>query len=249
MAGTSPVTQKSSPHISYLSGGAPLSFAWLLRSIGVVLGSQPSQKTYGLYTWGCHLCSLTRLPVREARELAACIIHTSGFGLVNHLLQVEAGKGWGCGGQVLSMVFPSFLIKYVLFSKYRLLWGGIHAPPGSVQSPATPGMQCPSLDQCRVWGAFMKQAGKCLHPSRSGRLPLWHSSFSPHPSRLSQSCLMDSWVTWGCSGGGPAGYNRGDKRRRKGVLLLPWRESLRGGFWGVREAPAASRGACGREFE
>ena len=98
----------------------------------------------------------------EARELAPCIIHTSGFGLVNHLLQVEAGKGWGCGGQVLSMVFPSSLIKCVLFSKYCLLWGGIHAPPGSVQSPAIPGMQRPSLDQCRVWGGLHEAGWEML---------------------------------------------------------------------------------------
>lgn len=52
-----------------------------------------------------------------------------------------------------------------------------------------------------------------------------------------------------CSGGGPAGCNRGDERRGKDDLLLPLREGPGGEFCGVREPPAASCDACGRELE
>lgn len=91
----------------------------------------------------------------------------------------------------LGIVLLLHLVRCVFSLKYCLLWGGIHAPPRSVQSPVFLAGSSPPSTRAGL-GALHK-AGWEMLASRTARLPLR----SPSPSLsslLSPPPTVASWI-------------------------------------------------------
>lgn len=68
------------------------------------------------------------------------------------------------------LVLLLHLVRCGFFLKYCLLWGGIHPPCGSVQSPAFLAGSSPLFTQAGFGG--LHKAGWEMLASRTARLPL-----------------------------------------------------------------------------